>query len=114
VFVIAAASAASIFYFGVVKGVFYQDNNPSAKAFSNEVLGVVTDGEELYVYGVSDPGLRFYLGAGKAVDNEKELKDLSGKKGAVLVTPIGDAGRAGGRIRLSDPAIGYAVSSVEL
>jgi len=50
-------------YFGVKKDVFTLDYNPDIKSFSEEVNSVVTPASKLYLYRITDPGTRFYLGA---------------------------------------------------
>ncbi|MBU1084402.1 MAG: glycosyltransferase family 39 protein [Candidatus Omnitrophota bacterium] len=86
-FTVAACAAAMILYFGSKKGLFALDFNPEIKAFSVATADNIADGEKMYLYGVGDPGVRFYLGGhGKNLNSEKELEQaLSENSGIVIV-----------------------------
>ena len=87
--VVAVVSLASVLYFGVKKDIFTLDYNPEVKSFAVAVRDL-SGGEGVYIYGMGDPGTRFYFGGfAENVNTEERLAEISVKKGAVIVAEPG-------------------------
>jgi len=112
--VVAAASLASVLYFGMEKDIFTLDYNPEVKDFAVTVSGL-SGGDEVYVYGLGDPGARFYFGGfARRVGTRPELEGISRQSGAVIVSEpatIEDLGAEGRVIRSERSS--YAAVKVE-
>ena len=90
VVVTAVVSLASVLYFGANKGLFTLDYNPEVKEFSRDVRRLSGDGE-VYVYGLGDPGARFYFGSfSRNAHGEKELRGLLSRSGIMVVGQSAD------------------------
>ena len=55
-------SVFSLVYLSVDKDIFNMDCSPNIKETSLRVMSDVSDGKELFLFDISDPGMQFYLG----------------------------------------------------
>ena len=85
--VVIVVSLISLTYFGLKKDIFTLDYNPEVKQFATEIEGISSEtGSRVYLYGLGDPGMRFYFGGfGKNVFSETELVEIAREKGVIVV-----------------------------
>lgn len=84
--IISVLSILSLVYLTVDKGIFDLDYTPRAKQLAIDVKRTVPQGQELFLYGVNDPGMQFYLGSiGKNIREEEELRVVLGEKDTFIL-----------------------------
>lgn len=71
----------SLAYLTIEKDIYDLDYSPQIKATAIGVMETVPDGKKVFLYGIGDPGMQFYIGwAGQNVHNETTLLYLLNKK----------------------------------
>ena len=86
-YVVLAVAIGSVLYFGIKKDIFYLDDNPGIKSLSEEVNEGLPDTGTVYLYGISDPGVKFYFGErGKNIHNAEDMDLVQLEEGDVIVT----------------------------
>ena len=84
--VVITVSVVSLVYFGAKKDIFTLDYNRAIKDFSLDVANRLDEGQELYLYDVGDPGMKFYFGGlGRNIYEREEFSRITGRKGVVIV-----------------------------
>jgi 4-amino-4-deoxy-L-arabinose transferase-like glycosyltransferase len=76
----------AVLYLSADKAVFDLDYSPGTKRTAEKAIELSKNGRELYLYGISDPGMQFYMG-GKAVNKhsgDDMLRLLSEREVLVL------------------------------
>lgn len=101
--VVIFVSCVSVFYFGAKKDLWTLDFNPSVKSFYSKVARSLGKGQELYLYDVQDPGMRFYFGErAKFVNGPEEFRKIEGLKNVVIVTNKVEKDRVGANVIAAD------------
>ncbi|MFH1837582.1 MAG: glycosyltransferase family 39 protein [Candidatus Omnitrophota bacterium] len=86
-FIVIACSFAALVYFGMRKDIFILDFNPEIKKFAYNVEKNMSGKENVYLYNVGDPGMKFYFGGfGENIHSEERLKEVCREEKIILVT----------------------------
>ena len=92
----------SLAYLTIEKDIYNLDYSPQIKATALGVMETVPDGKKVFLYGVGDPGMQFYLGwAGLNVRDERTLLSLLGEKDVYVLMSRNNLSRL--------PETGYTV-----
>ncbi|MBD3295990.1 MAG: phospholipid carrier-dependent glycosyltransferase [Candidatus Omnitrophica bacterium] len=78
----------SVVYLGSDKAVFDLDYSPDTKKMASEAIALSGKEKELYLYGISDPGMQFYMGgsAENIRSGDRLSRILSGEQEALILT----------------------------